>query len=140
LARELYAATIREHDEQLPMTSNSSWSETAAQGILFTVAMVGAANEKSLALALERCLHHEDLNDLGVDQQRHADPATSARCQEALQARAEAEETGILAAARLLAETEAAATSQPMLQMLLEPSRNEDMTLSRSLTHRIVEM
>jgi Required for nuclear transport of RNA pol II C-terminus 1 len=138
LARELYAAAIREHDEQVPVPSNCG--ETPAQGIPFSVAMVSAANEKSLALALERCLNHEDVNDLGVNQQRLADPATSARCQEALQARAEAEETGILPAGRIIAESEASANSQPLLQMLLEPSRNEDPTPSRSLTHMIVEM
>jgi Required for nuclear transport of RNA pol II C-terminus 1 len=138
LARELYAAVIREHDEQVPVSSNCG--EAPAHAIPFSVAIVGAANEKSLALALERCLHHEDVNDLGVDQPRLADPATSARCQEALQARAEAEEIGILAAGRLLAESDIAASSQPLLQMLLEPSRNEDSTPSRSLTHMILEM
>jgi Required for nuclear transport of RNA pol II C-terminus 1 len=138
LARELYSAAIREHDEQVPVPSNCG--ETLEQGIPFSAAMAGAADEKSLALALERCLNHEDVNDLGVSQQRLADPATSARCQEALQKRAEAEEIGILAAGRLLAESDVAASSQPLLQMLLEPSRNEDPTPSRSLTHMIVEM
>jgi hypothetical protein len=96
LAASLYTAVWREIEEQLDDTI-SFRSKRQLQCPL-TIALV-ASDESSLVVSLSRAERGADLSDLGND--RHFDPATSARCQEARMTRERIEETGVLALASL---------------------------------------
>jgi hypothetical protein len=118
LARELYAAVLREHERlDSPARGAGSWGGP----IPLTIALV-EAGEEALAAALERCLGLDDLDDLGDDRPRFADPAAAARCREALSVRSEAEDGGMLAAGRLLVRE--GSGRRHVAPLLLEPSRS----------------
>ena len=109
LCRETYSVIIREFDDA--KDENDTF-------LSFATAMA-SCDEETLRATLERCLSANDV-DLVVGavpesgpsshavaavqgKVRLADPATMARCQEALEIRASIDEVGIWAAARLLA-------------------------------------
>ena len=114
LARELFAAMIREQEEQRASGPSGQ--------VPFAVSMV-ASHEDWLATALQRCLQQHDLNDLSYGKQRFGDSATEARCKEALGLRASAEKSGILPASRLLHTSKDPAISPFLFETLREPSR-----------------
>jgi len=115
LAKALYDALVREQDAFLEDVNNGD------EECRFAAAMV-AAQEDLLAIALERCLEVGDLGDLPEGKQRQYDPATVARCQEALSLRKTASEGGILAAGSLLLQSHRQDNSS-LRRTLLEPSR-----------------
>jgi hypothetical protein len=97
LGKELYNAVVREQSNV-----SSSWSLFGADIPLASAMVEG--KEEVLGKVLERCLNADDLNILGEEKKRFFDPATAARCQEALTLRSEAVSGGIFAAGRLILE------------------------------------
>jgi hypothetical protein len=95
LVRELYGRLLCEVEEMIDVVKNFSNLQTEAS-IPLTVALV-AADEELLCSTLQA--HASGTSDVG--QPRVNDPATSVRCNEALNLRQQAEESGILAASRL---------------------------------------
>eukprot|EP00977_Amphora_coffeiformis_P014001 scaffold3823_cov195-Amphora_coffeaeformis.AAC.11 len=95
LASCLYATAIREIEEQDPKMLSNQQVECP-----LLVAMV-SSNENSLATLLARVETGSDLSDLDAEKGRQFDPATVARCKEALALRHEVKSTGILALAEL---------------------------------------
>lgn len=108
LCREVYSVIVREFDDA--KDENDSF-------LSFATAVV-SCDEETLRATLERCLSANDLDLVGGgpgnDTSTHAavavqgkvrlaDPATMARCQEALEIRSSIDDVGILTAARLLA-------------------------------------
>jgi len=120
LSRSLYAALVREKDGLVASASSSG------AHVSYASAMV-SAQEDTLAAALERCVKVDDLGDLGEEKRRQYDPASIARCREALALRREAEEGGILALAGLARESERREhRDNPIIRTLLEPSLKND--------------
>jgi hypothetical protein len=95
LASVLYSALLREIERH-----DSSAMSKQQVHCPFALAMV-SGGEESLASILSRIEKGGDLTDLHEDKGRQYDPATVARCKEALAAREEAESSGILAFVRL---------------------------------------
>jgi hypothetical protein len=115
LARELYATLLREH--------------FAVDGYGFAMQFV-MGSEHELAVMLERCAAGEDLQDWVQNQERFFDPATVARCKEALELLCQARDAGILAAARVAAN---AMKRNAAVPILLEPSRIHEIDVQRSM-------
>jgi hypothetical protein len=93
LASSLYGAILREIEEQDPQILSKQQLECP-----LTLAMV-SNDEASLVTFLARTEKGEDLMDLKED--RYFDPATVARCREALTTRQSIEETGVIGLAAL---------------------------------------
>jgi hypothetical protein len=87
----LYAAAARELSELV-----ASAGQKSASSRLMTIDLVSSREEQLLS-ALER-----SVTDFGVGNKFGFDPATVARCREALALREECEEGGIFAAARAI--------------------------------------
>jgi hypothetical protein len=104
LARELYQKLRRKTPQRV--------ADSVEDSVAFAAAIV-AAREELLAATLERCVRFHDQADLG-DEARYYDPATVARCEEALEFRNEAED--ILVAGRMVVENR-----QSIPKVLLEP-------------------
>jgi len=118
LASALYDALIREQNDML----NASPVQLKKTTFPLAVA-IASAGEEGLYVAIERCLSGNDVDDLQGVSRRVSDPATQVRCQEALDARNEAESGGILAAGRLAARTKKADDSHRIANILREPLR-----------------
>jgi hypothetical protein len=141
LSRELYATILKEH-QIVQSTRTCDEKSEPTMTIPFTIAML-KAREEALAAALARCLDQHDLGDLGVDKHRCSDPATLARCQEALAFRAEAEDIGMHAAGRVLLSSSSPdrfVPSQPLMHRLLEPTRTAKHDKPKALQRMILEM
>jgi hypothetical protein len=132
LARELYDAVVREQ------TCVSSSSSLCGADIPMAVAMV-ESREDVLGKVLERCLNADDLNLLGEERERFFDPATAARCQEALTLRSVAVSGGIFAAGRLFLE-ERRLNENPIARILQQSMTGQnDQAFTRKLL-KIEEM
>ena len=121
LARELYRCLLRE--------SNDSGQQQ------FAVRFI-QASEEQLAVALERCSKGDDLEEVGTDRSRFFDPATVARCKEALVLRSHAHDEGIILAGRHALES-LKANSQ--IATLLEPSAERSKLIPGLLSKKLIE-
>jgi hypothetical protein len=112
LAKQLYSTLLREQD---------SFDPNAVEQCEIPFAMsLAAGNEDTLRVTLERCFDAADLDDLGTGKQRFYDPATEARCKEALETRKQADVTGILAAGQLALELKRKQTDNPVARLLMK--------------------
>ena len=109
LCREIYSVVVREFDD----------AEDESDAFLSFATAMASCDEETLRATLERCLSANDVDIVGSSDPekdasfhaaaavqgkvRLADPATMARCQEALEIRGSIDEAGIWTAARLLA-------------------------------------
>jgi hypothetical protein len=93
LCRELYNAALREYEEAL----ESSQPMTGSEGARSLAVELVDADEESLVPLLERGISGKEVQETA----RLHDPATAARCQEALSARQEVQNHGMLVAAKL---------------------------------------
>ncbi|GKZ00590.1 hypothetical protein MPSEU_001011200 [Mayamaea pseudoterrestris] len=114
LARELYNTLLREH--------------AIADGYEFALQFV-QGKEEDLAVMLKRCIGGQDLEDLEPSRQRLFDPATVARCKEAIALRNQAQDEGIFIAAYTAAEITRRDAAIPAL---LEPSISHEKTMPKS--------
>jgi Required for nuclear transport of RNA pol II C-terminus 1 len=113
LSRELYAALVREQDDLLCTLSDCS--TTNSPRVPLSVAMV-AGREDILCALLRRVV---DSNDSADNMGRLHDPATAARCQEALSLRDEAASGGILTAGRIVRESNMLRQSRAVANFLV---------------------
>ena len=107
VARQLYSALLREEAALNPDNADLSYAISLADG-----------GEEMLRAILLRCCTAEDLNDLGEAMHRAYDPATVARCKEALDLRQQAEDSGLLLAGKLAAETQRQQSRNPVVRLL----------------------
>lgn len=116
LARALYEALLREpFDLQSP---------EGADVVVLARALATADEKERLAPFLHRCIQANDLDDLPDEKKRYWDPATIARCEEALSFRKEADDAGILAAGRLAHSMDTFEGQNPIIATLREPTRS----------------
>ena len=108
LAKQFYAALVREGVE--------------AADIPLAVSAV-AGGEDKLCAVLERCCRASDLDDLRKG--RTYDPATIARCQEALDMRRQAADSGLLAAGKAALEAQRQQANNPVARLLHAGRREE---------------
>ena len=118
LARELYAALIREQESLL-----DAGSSLDASDVSMAVAMI-ESREDVLGAVLQRCVDAMDLDDIKAKgMQRIYDPATVARCQEAIDLRHDAERGGIFVAGKLAWESKRRDLA-PVARLLRETNEN----------------
>jgi hypothetical protein len=96
LAREIYGCVLRELEEAMDAVNTSTNTQTETVMPL-TVALV-SCDEEMLFSTLQA--HASSVGD--ASRRRVDDPATSTRCSEAINLRRQAEESGFLAASRLV--------------------------------------
>ena len=101
LARELYGIVLREQDEVTEGLAAVQDGRTIPVNVSipFTVALT-SSQETPEEVLLESV--KSQVSSFSAENERVYDPATSARCQEAILRREAANDSGILAAARLL--------------------------------------
>lgn len=116
LARELYESALRELEEVLvALETTSAQLVTTRASIPFTVALVSSNEE-----VLHSNLVAKYNGGLTSSQHKLSDPATSARCKEALAFRQQAEETELLSCARLLVSQDLANRNYPQVLRILK--------------------
>jgi len=129
LSRELYSVVVREFEDAKGKESSL---------LSFATAMV-SCDEDSLHATLHRCIAGDDVDIVGSKgggdngayvqgKVRLADPATMARCQEALAVRASIDDMGIFAAAKVFAASDnshegKSPTAKAVIKMLGEGKR-----------------
>ena len=106
LASELYAALLREQEALLDGIESGKEVDVPLSTALAN------SSEEALRALLERCVHAQDWNE-----SRLYDPATVARCEEALSLRKEVMEGGVLRAGKLLAKSRKEAGKSPFANM-----------------------
>ena len=130
LTREFYRTVLREQVELFEMVGSSMARDDRSNetDLAFTSALVSSTGDEILASVLERCLAADDLNDISKGKHRKFDPATAARCQEALEARQEAVDGGVFVVAKLVAEAKRQRNSLPvatLIRELLKPKSHD---------------
>ena len=123
LAREMYGAVLREQNELMEVVEMLHDGQAVAGDlpIPFTMALISSQEspeEVLLESLRQQVSSFTTMAGGGNSSERVYDPATSARCQEAILLRKEAEDGGILAAARLLVAKQTLLQSSGPLSML----------------------
>ncbi|CAJ1937163.1 unnamed protein product [Cylindrotheca closterium] len=128
LALALYESALRELEEVLAaLETASAQMVTTRASIPFTVALISSDEE-----VLHSNLAAKSTGGLAVSQQTLNDPATSARCKEALILRQQAEETGLFSCARIALSQDLSNRDYP--QMLRVLKANADMGVKVKLS------
>jgi hypothetical protein len=116
LAKELYSAVLREQEQMTQVMEDILTRSTVS--IAMTIAMV-SSKEELLWTTLQQQVSASGVSINSSNDRRVYDPTTTVRCTEALDLREQAEQGGILAAARLsLSERRKMNASPRILQIV----------------------
>mmetsp|Transcript_22346 Transcript_22346/g.55265 ORF Transcript_22346/g.55265 Transcript_22346/m.55265 type:complete len:1228 (-) Transcript_22346:823-4506(-) len=129
LARALYESALRELEEVLAASETASAQMvTTRASIPFTVALVSSDEE-----VLQSSLVGKSTGGLTISQHTLSDPATSARCKEALAFRQQAEENGLFASARFVLSQDLANRDYPQVLRVLKSDADMGVTVELSI-------
>ena len=130
LAKELYGAVLREQEEMTHAMEDSFTGRSQHVAIPMSIAMVSSSKEELLWTTLQQQVSSASgISSIGIsnnNRRRVYDPATTVRCTEALDLRDQAEQGGILAAARLSVLQQQQMDASPRILQIVQTNDNEE--------------
>jgi hypothetical protein len=130
LAKELYGAILREQElmtRGMIEDNNMTGRRSTTVSIPMTIAMVSSSKEELLCTTLQQEVSASGLTTSSIrNDVRMYDPATRARCTQALDLREQAEQGGIFAAAKLFLFQRQEMDASPRILQMVPPAHDEE--------------